>query len=389
MNNLIMEIRLCASPFFGFKSFIFTLIFAGLMASCDINKSVEGCMQEECQNYDSLATVDDGSCVCDSNAVVYTMNLMLTNYADNVVVPLYETLQSKLDTMQNLVNSNASIQDLQESCISVTKAWNHCAVFVFGPGENIGLAATMNTFPTDTSLIEANIASGDYNLAIASNFIAKGLPGLDYLFFAKSNLTQQEYKYAKDITDDMVTSVATVLNNWTASYSEEFISREGNDVASSLGIMVNTFNQQVDLIKGAKVGIPLGKKSLGETLETQVEGYFSAKTNDYLIATIEGLKYAFTGSIDTSDKVGMDDYLNSLGAMHSGSKTLSEAINNQFETSVQTVEALSMTLADAIIDENDKANTIYASLVDLIIMTKSDMPSAMSIAITYQDNDGD
>ena len=48
-----------------------------------------------------------------------------------------------------------------------------------------------------------------------------------------------------------------------------------------------------------------------------------------------------------------------------------------------------MTLADAIIDENDKANTIYASLVDLIIMTKSDMPSAMSIAITYQDNDGD
>ncbi len=76
-----------------------------------------------------------------------------------------------------------------------------------------------------------------------------------------------------------------------------------------------------------------------KTLETQVEGYFSAKTNDYLIATIEGLKYAFTGSIDTSDKVGMDDYLNSLGAMHSGSKTLSEAINNQFETSVQTVEA--------------------------------------------------
>jgi len=64
-------------------------------------------------------------------------------------------------------------------------------------------------------------------------------------------------------------------------------------------------------------------------------------------------------------------------------------IFEQLTNAKNAVEALPSNLSDAIIDQPSFVETAYTEVQRCIIYTKTDMPSALGIMITYQDNDGD
>ena len=68
---------------------------------------------------------------------------------------------------------------------------------------------------------------------------------------------------------------------------------------------------------------------------------------------------------------------------------LSAQIINKIDEIKAATELLENPLAEAIIEEVEQVELIYGLLTDLIILTKSDMPSALGVFISYQDNDGD
>lgn len=329
---------------------------------------------------------------------------LLTHYANNIIPQNYENLNDaviKLDSNWAAFKSNESegnLSELKLSFIQVYKAWQACSIYELGPAEQVLLRANINTFPCDTFQIGSNIRSQNYNLGSASNLDAKGLPALDYLFFIK-NINSEAIAFLSDskiqlyidaLLSDLKDKVSFVNNAWhTGNYGAQFISKDGVDVGSSLGLLVNQLNFDYEIIKNPKIGIPLGKKSMGAILPEMTEAYYSGISKELILLNIESTYKNFNGiDVNNINGIGLDDYLNAVDAQHNGT-SLSVKINDQLNSAKNKVNNLPSILSDAITANPTIVEEAYNEIQKAIIYMKTDMPSALGIMITYQDNDGD
>ena len=347
------------------------------------------------------------SCKDDSSLtknVNFDRTALLTHYATNVIPANYERLNLSVVNLNNAWASFKSdeqagaLLELQNALVLVYKNWQYCSIYELGPAEQVLLRANINTFPCDTFQIGSNIRTQNYNLGTASNLDAKGLPALDYLFFAKSNTNEnisfltdaKTQMYVDALLADLSDKVSFVNNAWTTgNYAAQFISKNGVDVGSSLGVLVNQLNFDYEIIKNPKVGIPLGKKSMGAILPEMTEAYYSGISKELILLNIQSTYNNFNG-IDAAmnDGIGLDDYLRAVDAKHNGT-ALDVKINEQLMNAKAKVQALPANLSEAIKTNPTLVEEAYNEIQKAIIYMKTDMPSALGIMITYQDNDGD
>jgi predicted lipoprotein len=331
---------------------------------------------------------------------------MLSNYSSNIIIPNIQVAKNSIDSFSvaysNFI-SNKTVQTLalaRQKFIQAYKDYQKMEVFGFGPAENEIVYANFNTFPTDTPQILSNISNGSYNLAVVSNLDSKGLPAIDYLLNSNGYTDAQlvtlfvnspnRVNYINDCVADMQLKATTIINGWNGSYQSTFNSSTGSEIGSSLGVLVNNLNFQIDLMKNAKVGIPLGKKSLGIKLTEKCEAYY---TNSISVSLIQGcldnIENVYLGrSLSGADGLGLDDYLDALGAQHS-SGSLNTAIKNQFATAKSKLALVNEPFTNSILNDETTVDAAYIEMVKLLVLLKTDMPSALGIVITYQDGDGD
>lgn len=334
---------------------------------------------------------------------------MLTNYADNVIVPNFQSFKVSMDSLVNAFNSfiqTKSVSDLtsvRQKYVTAIAKFQHIATFEFGPSESEIVRSNFNTYPTNTLTINSNINSGSYNLGTVSNLDAKGFPALDYLLFGKNETDAtlialfdtdpkavNRIAYANACLSEMQTKTNSILSNWNNSYKNTFTSSTGSQIGSSLGLLVNQLNFEVDLLKNAKIGIPLGKKSLGATLPEKCEAYYanniSVKLAKECLLNIEDV-YLGRSTTGVNGK-GLDDYLEHLKAQH-GSESLNNAIQNQFAIAKTKLDLVAEPLSSSVNNATSTVDAAYIEMVKLLVLLKTDMPSALGIVITYQDGDGD
>lgn len=334
---------------------------------------------------------------------------MLSNYADNVIIPNFQTAKTTLDSFALAYNDfiqNKTVSNLiiaRQKFIRAYANYQHISAFEFGPSENEIVRANFDTYPTDSAIIKSNISSGVYNLSVVSNLAAKGFPAIDYLLYGK-NISDagivalfdtdanaaNRTAYLTNCLSEMQTKLNSIINSWNSSYKNSFVSSTSSNIGSSIGLVVNQLNYEIDLLKNAKLGIPLGKKSGGTLYPEKCEAYYAQTISVQLakecLLTIEAI---YLGrSTSGSDGLGLDDYLNALGAQHN-TGTLNDAIKNQFAIAKSKLALVSEPLSNAVINDFATVDAAYIELVKLLVLLKTDMPSAMSIAITYQDGDGD
>ena len=84
----------------------------------------------------------------------------------------------------------------------------------------------------------------------------------------------------------------------------------------------------------------------------------------------------------------MDDYLTYLSSETNGT-SLAIAINNKFSEIKTSLSAINGPLSDAVLNDAATVNIAYTKILEGLILLKTEMPSALSILITYSDNDGD
>ncbi len=334
---------------------------------------------------------------------------MLANYADNVIVPNFQSFKISIDSLVTSFNTfiqTKTIADLTILRQKYTRAaikFQHVSTFEFGPSESEIIRSNFNTYPTNTVQINSNITSGSYNLGTVSNLDAKGFPALDYLLFGKNETdaslialfdtdakAANRIAYATACLSEIQIKTNSVLNNWNNTYKNTFTSSTGSQIGSSLGLLVNQLNFEVDLLKNGKIGIPLGKKSLGATLPEKCEAYYanniSVKLAKECLLNIEDVYLGRTAS-GVNGK-GLDDYLEHLKAMH-GSETLNDAIKNQFTIAKAKFDLVAEPLSSSVNNATSTVDAAYIEMVKLLVLLKTDMPSALGIVITYQDGDGD
>lgn len=336
---------------------------------------------------------DDGG-----SKVDFDRKAMLTHWADNIIIPAVENQHTKFTELENAVQtfsgspSEANLQLLKDEFKQAYLAFQRAKIFEFGPAADVSFRASANTFPVDTAQVKSNISSGSYNLSAASNIDAKGFPALDYLLYAKEDelLQNSGYRtYVQEIAENLQDLAESIENDWD-NYRSEFINASGTDIGSSLGMMVNSINKDYELIKNAKIGFPAGKKTLGQPYPHTAEAFFSGLSLELAIANIEAIHNLYLGKNFGGSGFGpsLDEYLQEVQVETAG-QPLNEAIDDQFREATQALENVPEPFSEAVVQHQQAVDDAYLAIQKNVVLLKTDMPSALGVLITYQDNDGD
>lgn len=98
-----------------------------------------------------------------------TLDAIITNYVDNVVVPTYKDLKDKNNDLLASVNSllanptNKGFEDACEAWMTAREPWEKSEAFLFGPVDELGLDPNMDSWPLDQNAIVQIMKSSAWN----------------------------------------------------------------------------------------------------------------------------------------------------------------------------------------------------------------------------------
>ena len=319
---------------------------------------------------------------------------MLTNYADKIIIPAYDDLTTKLNALETQVNgfldqpSAATLESTKPAFKAAYLSYENTSAAYFGPAGALLLNNYLNTFPAVPRKIEQAITSGSYNLELpVVNDSIQGFPALEYLLFAPNAVEKfsgtgsaARKKYVRDVLTRMKGLVSNTNTQWKGTYRTTFINSLKTDVGSSIGYLVNQFAYEMDMLKGPRIGWPFGKLSNGMVFADKSEGYYSGLTKDLAVANLTSLKNYFAGGQGN----GIADYLVLLKK-----EALANQVLDQFDIAIKAINAIPQPMAESFSKNPTQVDEAYRQVQKLLTLIKTDVASATSIQITYQDNDGD
>lgn len=319
---------------------------------------------------------------------------MLTNYADNLILPAYTDFQTKVNALETTVNSfldepsTTTLDAVRPVFRNAYLSFEKISMPFLGPASSIAANSYINTFPTVVSKIEAGVQSGvyDFTVSVVSDSI-QGLPALDYLLFSPDAITKftendatNRKKYVQDVIARIKQLTQTILTQWNGGYRTVFISSLKTDVGSSIGLIVNQLALEMDAMKGPRIGWPFGKQSNGIVFADKCEGYYSGFSAALAVENLSSLKNYYTGGTDK----GMDDYLVLLKKDQLNTDVLA-----QFEVAINALKAIPDPMSAAFTNNAALIEEAYKQVQKLLTLLKTDVASATGVQINYMDNDGD
>lgn len=341
----------------------------------------------------------------------YNRSSLLTHWADDIIIPSYENYQAAVNNLDNKAVSfnseptTAKLGELRNAWLNAYNAYQYTALYTFGKAETIFFKESANTYPTNVTGIQNNIANGGYNLSVYAQYDKQGLPALDFLingladndasivsFYSNGANAAAYRQYLTDVIGRLKFTVDAVLTDWNSGYRESYISNTGTTVSSSVNKTVNNFVKNLEKdIRTAKVGIPSGEFSGGTTFPQNVEGYYKRNiSKQLLIKSLLASQDFFDGKSFGSNATGpgLKAYLDHVGAVRNGT-LLSTTIDNQYNLVSQSLNTINEDFVQQINTNNTQLNAFYDVLQQNVIYTKLDMMQALNITIDYVDGDGD
>ncbi len=320
---------------------------------------------------------------------------IMENVANNIILVEYQNLDSRLATFQQAYatfiadQTQTNFDAVQNSWKDAYLQWEKSLMFEFGPAMDELLKGTVGTFPTDTTKILNNISSGGYNLDEVANITAQGLPAFDFLLYRQNAITYfsatNYQQYGTDLIAKMRDHVTAVIAGWNSGYLSTFKSSTGTETTSAFSQFVNQYVKSYEELKWTKVGIPIGKQTLGVQQPLYLETRRGKISFPLMIENMKALHRLFNGdAADGTQGTGFDDYLIALER-----QDLVDHINATFEDIISDMEAFSADMETEMANNPAALDALYNKIHGLTVSLKTDMTSAFAVLITYQDNDGD
>jgi uncharacterized protein len=337
---------------------------------------------------------------------------ILVNIGTNIILPSYQALATAVNSLDSSIGDfntspNATrLTNVQTLFKTAYIAWQSASEYdYFGPAStNQPVLAALNVWPTNATLIDSNIKVNSDNVNTFANTAAKGFPSLDYLLFGAGGNTLTNFTtdaeaanrktYLAAVSADLKTEVNAVLTAWSASggnFLNTFTTGSGNSVSSSLGLLINSLDQDFEILKNDRLGIPLGLIPVGVTspvLPQEVEAYYSGISAQLALAQVKAVQGIFLGNSGKGNGLGLITYLTNAGAKYNGGP-LSDTITAAFTLDVTDLQAVPDPLSQTIQTNPASAQAAFNVSQKLVALLKTDMPSALGVLITYGDNDGD
>lgn len=339
----------------------------------------------------------------------FDRSVMLTNWADNLIIPAFEDMSSKLVTLENSVSEfttspdQTTLTNLRNDWLNAYVAWQYVDLFAIGKAEEITLRNYINVYPVDAATMEQSIIAGGYDLTSVNRQDEQGFPAMDYLLYGVADSDVEiiaiytdetngsKYKtYLEDVSGRMTALVQSVLADWNNGYRETFISRDGSSATESVNKMVNDYVFYYEkYFRAGKVGIPAGVFS-GTPLSEKVEARYSGRSKTLFDAGLNAAQNFFNGVHFNSETngIGLDDYLDELNELRKGDD-LTTMINDQFEVIRTSASSLNEDFGVQVTNNNTLMLEVYDELQLNVINMKVDMLQALNISVDYVDADGD
>lgn len=331
---------------------------------------------------------------------------MLQNFADNIIVPAYGDASLAATNLyaavERFINDPTftRFNELRGEYQSAYRTWQLVNLFEFGPADNTSLRANLNTFPVNTTNVDALIDAGSYDLDAIANISSKGFPAIDYLLYGiaatdpeilalySTDPDASDYQnFLAAVASDILARTLAVEEAWVDGYAADFKSSTGNTIGSSIGLFLNAYIFHYERpFRTLKLGLPAGVFSLeGDVFPEEAEAYYSDYSLALLHANFEQLRRVFDGrDANGVDGIGIDDYLDGVGA-----GTLRSTIQDQFAAIDAALDDLTDPLTDQLETDRQTVIDVYGKIQVMVALLKADMASALSLQITYTDNDGD
>lgn len=339
---------------------------------------------------------------------------LLTFLADDLIIPSYVNFKTKFDLMLAksevfaLAPTLPSLLEFRAAWENAYVEWQRIELIDVGPAQAQSLRAYFNVYPTNVANINSGIAGGTTNFDLPGTYAQQGFPALDFLInglaatdaeivalYLTADDAAKRIAYLKKVTNQMNAVFIKVYTPWTSGgYRNDFISKSGIDASSSIAVLVNSYVLNYErYIRSGKFGIPSGAMMNGVVLADRVEALYKKDISLKLAKTAQQASVDFFNgkSVKTgTEGISFKTYLDALNAKDgaSGAK-LSKAITDQFATTAAKLNLLSDDLNNEVKTNNQKMIDVYTEMQKSVRMLKVDMTSAMSITITYTDNDGD
>lgn len=340
---------------------------------------------------------------------------MLTHWADNIIIPSYEKFKVALDAMAAKTNAftgdptATNLDELRAAWKDAYVSWQTVELFNCGPGDRNIIRNFFNIYPADEAGIAQNIADPSLSMTVPAAYPRQGFPALDYLlngvadtdaeilaYYTTDADAAKRIAYLQKVVDRMTMLLDKVLNEWKDTYRDIFVTTTGLDAGSPTSQLVNAYVLNYErYIRSGKFGIPSGAMSTsgGSTFPEKVEAFYKKDLSRELAKTAHQASIDFFNGknvLAAGEGPSLESYLDALDAHDQDSgQLLSVIINTQFAAANAKLDLLSDNLYQEVQTNNQAMIDVYTEMQRAVRMLKVDMTSAMSITITYTDNDGD
>jgi predicted lipoprotein len=353
-------------------------------------------------------TTNDGKM---NNGDNFNRKQMLENWADNIIIPSFQNYSVKVNNLVTVTATftaspnEGNLQLMRAAWYDAYKSYQQVALFELGKAEEINFRHFTNVYPTNKNGIDANIASGSYNLVLLSNFDKQGFPAFDYMInglaaddtsiiaYYNTNGNSVNYKsYLIALANRLKQNADLIVSDWNNGYRNIYVNNNGSSVSSATNRTVNNFLKYFEKdVRAGKIGIPSGVFSNGTKFTDKVEAYYkNDKSKELLLIAVQASHDFFNGKKfnGTTNGESLKSYLDYLNVVRNG-QNLSAIISNQFETIINASNVLNSSFSQQIFTDNSKMLTAYDALHQNVIYLKLDMMQALNINVDYVDSDGD
>ena len=358
----------------------------------------------------TASTDNDNSNSTSQTAVVSSFDheQMLTNWADNIIIPSIINFENSLVKLKNsasiFVNepSNETLSVLKEEWLNSFLKWQHLEMFDVGLAEEIYYKNRINLYPANVNRIENNISNQNYDLNASSNFSSQGFNGLDYLLFGigqneeeiilKYTLEESKYgKYFLEIIDKMMELTTQVKDSWDDEFRDEFIKSTDNTSTSSINQVINDFIFYFEKgYRANKIAIPAGRYSDGP-LPDRIEAYHGKKYSKILILeATDAIDNFYNGRFSNdinSSGLSINDYLSYMESDQDDK--LAEKINEQLKKIKTKLTELNTDFSEQIRQDNLEMLITFDIIQANVVFLKVNLLQKLNINIDYADADGD
>lgn len=319
-----------------------------------------------------------------TNAQSNDMELaVVSDFADQVVIPTYNLLVKKTDGLNKAVDkfvsnpNDANLKTAQQAWIETRYPWEKSEAFAFGPASSLGYDGDLDDWPVNETDLEAIINSSD---RLTEDYIEglqttqKGFHTLELLLFGENNnRTVADFKprkldLLKALTSAFQQSATDLATSWTEGVEgnppyREVLATAGNSdnpayptVNAAVEEIVQGILGCLDEVANEKIGDPL------ETKETEgLESRFSHSSLNDFQSNLQSVANAYLGQVPEANTSGQS--LSDLIAK--ANPSLDKQIKQELTAALEAVKAIPGPIETKLIEAEAKMETAQKAIITL------------------------